>query len=59
MGAMVNDYSVLVGKPEAKKPLRSPAHRWEGDIKIDFRKIGLESVDCICPAAVGSGGVFL
>jgi hypothetical protein len=29
-----NLYRVLVGKPEGKRPLRRPGHRWEGDIKM-------------------------
>jgi len=27
---------VLVGKPEGKKPLGRPRHRWEDNIKIDL-----------------------
>jgi hypothetical protein len=30
-------YRVLVGKPEAKRPLRSPRHRWENGIKMDLK----------------------
>jgi hypothetical protein len=30
-------YSFLMGKPEGKKPLGKPRHRWENNIKI-FRK---------------------
>jgi hypothetical protein len=26
-------YRVLVGKPEGKRPLGRPRHRWEGNIK--------------------------
>jgi hypothetical protein len=26
----------LVGKPEGKRQLRRPRHRWENNIKIDF-----------------------
>jgi hypothetical protein len=28
-------YSVLVGKPEGKRPLGRPKRRWEGNIKMD------------------------
>ena len=31
-------HRVLVGKPEGKRPLGRPRHRWEGNIKMDFRK---------------------
>jgi hypothetical protein len=34
-------YRVLVGKPEGKRPLGSPRHRWEDGIKMDLSKIGL------------------
>ena len=29
-----NSYRVLVGKPEGKKPLGRPRHRWENNIKL-------------------------
>ena len=33
-------YRVLVGKPEGKRPLRRPWHRWEYNIKMDFQEVG-------------------
>jgi hypothetical protein len=36
-----------VGKLEEKEPLRGPRHRWEGNIKMDLREIGLGGVDWI------------
>jgi hypothetical protein len=33
-------HKVLVGKPEGKRPLGRPRHRWENNIKIDFYKVG-------------------
>jgi hypothetical protein len=35
-----NLYSVLVGKPEGKRPLERPRLRWEDGIKTDLREIG-------------------
>jgi len=32
-------YRVLVGKPEGKKPLGRPRHRWEDNIKMDFQEV--------------------
>jgi hypothetical protein len=29
-------YTVLVRKPEGKRPLGRPRHRWEGNIKMDL-----------------------
>jgi hypothetical protein len=33
-------YSVLVGKPEGKRPLERPRRRWEAVIRTDLREIG-------------------
>jgi hypothetical protein len=29
-------YKVLVGKPEGKRPLGRPRHRWEDNISMDL-----------------------
>jgi hypothetical protein len=42
MGEERKLYKVLVGKPEGKRPLRRPRHRWEDGIRMDLREIGLE-----------------
>jgi len=34
-------YRVLVGKPEGKRPLGRPRHRWEYNIKMDLQEVGL------------------
>jgi hypothetical protein len=31
---------VLVGKPEAKRPLGRPRRRWEDNINMDVQKVG-------------------
>ena len=33
-------YRVLVGKPERRRPLERPRHRWENNIKMDLREVG-------------------
>jgi hypothetical protein len=33
-------HSVLVGKPEGKRPLGRPRRRWEDNIKMDLREVG-------------------
>ena len=33
---------VLVGKPEGKRPLGRPRHRWEDNIKVDLKEVGCE-----------------
>jgi hypothetical protein len=40
MGEKKNAYRILVGKPEGKKPLETPRHRWEDNIKMNLRAIG-------------------
>jgi hypothetical protein len=35
-------YRVLVGRPEGKRPLGRPRRRWEGNIKMDLREIGID-----------------
>jgi hypothetical protein len=40
-------YKVLVGKPEGKRPLRTPRRRWEDGIRMDLGEIGLVGVDWI------------
>jgi hypothetical protein len=42
MGEERKLYKVLVGKPEGKRPLGRPRRRWEHEIRIDLREIGLE-----------------
>jgi hypothetical protein len=36
----VDAREMLVGKPEGKRPLGRPRHRWEDNIKMDLQKVG-------------------
>jgi hypothetical protein len=47
MGEKRNAYSILVGKPEGKRPLGRPRRRWEDNIKMDVREIGWGGMDWI------------
>jgi hypothetical protein len=47
MGEGRGVYRVLVGRPEGKRPLGRPRRRWENNIKIDLRKIGIDGVSWI------------
>jgi len=40
-------YRVLVGRPEGKRPLGRPRCRWEYNIKMDLREIGIDEVNWI------------
>jgi hypothetical protein len=62
-----NVYRVLVGKPEGKRLLERPRHRWEDGIKMDLREIwvgggGLGSLAASCECCdqpSGSGATEL
>jgi hypothetical protein len=47
MGEMRNVYRLFVGKPEGKRLLGRPRHRWIGNIKKDLLEIELGVVDWI------------
>jgi hypothetical protein len=38
-------YALLVRKPEGKRLLGRPRHRWKDNVRIHFREIGWEGVD--------------
>jgi hypothetical protein len=40
MGEKRNAYRIVVRKPEGKRSLGRPRHRWVGNIKIDLREMG-------------------
>jgi hypothetical protein len=42
-----NVYRVWVGKPDGKRPLERPRHRWEDGIKIYLRGIGWRGMEWI------------
>jgi hypothetical protein len=42
MGEGRSVYKVLVGRPKGKRPLGRPRRRWEDNIKIDVREIGID-----------------
>jgi hypothetical protein len=47
MGEGRGVYRVLVGRPEGKRPLGRPRHRWEDNIKLDLRQIGINGANLI------------
>jgi hypothetical protein len=40
MGEVRGAYNILDGRPEGRRPLGIPSHRWEDNIKLDLREIG-------------------
>jgi hypothetical protein len=47
MGKGRGVYRVLVGRPEGKRPLGRPRCRWEDNINMDLREIGIDGVNWI------------
>jgi hypothetical protein len=47
MGEGRGVYRVLVGRPEGKTPLGRPRRRWEDNIKMDLREIGIDGANWI------------
>jgi hypothetical protein len=47
IGEKRNAYMILVGKPEGKRPLERPRHRWEDNIKMDLRETERDVIDRI------------
>jgi len=47
MGERRGIYRVWVGKPEGKRPLWRPWHRWEDNINMDLQEVGCGGVDQI------------
>jgi hypothetical protein len=45
MGEKRNANSLLVGKPEGKRPLGRPRRRWVDNIRMDLEEVGWGDVD--------------
>ena len=38
-----NAFKILTGLPTGKRPLGRPRHRWEDDIRMDLKEIGINT----------------
>ena len=47
VGEEMGMYRVLVGKPEGKRPLERPRHRWVDNIRMDLQEVGCGYMDWI------------
>jgi hypothetical protein len=47
MGEGRGAYRILVGRPEGRRSLGRPRHRWEDNIKMDLQEVRWEGVDLI------------
>jgi hypothetical protein len=59
MGERRGIYRVLVGKPEGKRPLGRPMHRWEDNIKMGLQEVGVGVWTGLFWLWIGSGGGHL
>jgi hypothetical protein len=47
MGEGTGVHRVFVGRPEGKRPLGRPRRRWEDNIKMNLREIGMDGANWI------------
>jgi len=47
MGEKRGVYRVVVGKPEGRRPLGRPRHRWVYNIRMDLQEVGCMYMDWI------------
>jgi hypothetical protein len=59
MGERRGVYRILVGKPEGKRPLGRPRHRWEDNIKMDLQEVGCRGTIGSSWLRIGTGGGHL
>jgi len=45
-----------VGKPEGKRPVRRPRHRWDYNIKMDLQEVGLGAWTGLIWIRIKTGG---
>jgi len=46
MGEERGVYTVMLGKPEGRRPLGRPRCRWVDNIRMDIQEVGCGYVDC-------------
>ena len=59
MGAKRGAYKVLMEKPEGKRPLGRPRHKWEDNIQMDLQEVEYGGLDWIDLARKGTSGEHL
>jgi hypothetical protein len=59
MGEVRGAYNILVGKREGRRPLGRRRHKWEDNIKIDQREVGLGLWIGFIWLRIGLGGGLL
>jgi hypothetical protein len=46
-GEGISVYRILVGRSEGKRPLGRPRYKWEDNIKLNLREIGIDGANWI------------
>jgi hypothetical protein len=59
MGERTGAYRISVGRPEGRRPLGRPRHRWEDNIKMDLQEVGLGAWTGLSWLRIGTGGGLL
>jgi hypothetical protein len=59
MGEKRNEYRLLVGKPEGKRPLGRPRCRWVDNIRMDLGEVGWGMWTGLVWLRIGTGGKLL
>ena len=59
MGEIKGLYSVLLKKPERKRPLGRPMRRWEDNIKMEIQEVGCGAWTRSMWLRIGTGGGHL
>jgi hypothetical protein len=47
MGEIKNVYKILFRRPEGKKPLKRPRHKWKETVRMDLQETDCESFNWI------------
>jgi hypothetical protein len=56
MGEWRTAERILLGKPEGKRPLGRPSHKWVDNIKMDLREVGWDGRIGSMWLRIGTGG---
>jgi hypothetical protein len=59
MGEKMSAYRILVGKPEGKRPVGRPRHKWVDNVRIDLREVGWDVWTGSILVRIGTGGGLL
>ena len=55
MGKRRGAYWIFVGRPEGRRPLGRPRHRWCDDIKMDLQVVGVGALTRFIWLMIGRG----